>query len=109
MDRPLSDLQKWIIREAAKVDRLYYSQILTGFFGWERMARHFSPDLIGRAQHRRTVAQLSRSCRRLQALGLVEVGRGKLSGRTAIFITDMGAEWVSADAASAKVEEAKPR
>jgi hypothetical protein len=81
----LSKMQRYVLEKAAATpDCLYFAEILTGFFGWEtdRPIRltsgeldsgyRFSKRLIGEKLYRRVMATVSRSCRRLEELGLVK-------------------------------------
>jgi hypothetical protein len=118
--RGLSGLQRWILVEAGKREKaprdgvpgkdnilLYYCDILAGYFGWEPASdilakpsgRHFSPTEIGVKQYRRTMAALSRSCRRLKDRGLVVWRNGESSSGgsrwAAVELTDEGRKWLS--------------
>jgi len=77
MGRGLSDLQRWILREACERGQLEYSYIRRDYFGWEstrkdqQLRDRYSPDAIGEAEYNRVMATISRSCRRLQERGLI--------------------------------------
>ena len=89
MSRGLSNLQQFIVaRAAATPDLLYIGEILADFFGWEpvRPIRDdsgkrvrfycFSAKLIGMKRYGKTMATVSRACRRLEELGLVQRRQG---------------------------------
>ena len=89
MGRGLSKLQHYIVAIAAAApDLLYIGEILAGFFGWEpihpirdesrkRVGFYcFSRKSIGEKRYAKTMATVSRTCRRLEALGLVERQQG---------------------------------
>jgi hypothetical protein len=101
-------LQRYILAEAGKQDRLYYADVLMGFYGWQphREPRYyqgerslgyqlFSRKKIGESVYRKTMAALSRSCRRLQDRGLVKWICGAWSHWSGVVITDAGREWLS--------------
>lgn len=82
MGRGLSDLQRWILAEARKRDRLYYADICEKYYGWPRKtdsqgnplsigSQHFSRSEIGEREYNRVMATISRSCLRLEKRGLV--------------------------------------
>ncbi len=77
MGRGLSDLQRWILREARQRGQLEYSDICQGYFGWKPLRKdqqlrdRFSPKQIGAAEYNRVMATVSRSCRRLAERGLI--------------------------------------
>jgi hypothetical protein len=81
MGRGLSELQRYILAEAAERDRLDHAEILAGYFGWQgRPGRNhssrvgqggFSRAGIGEQIYRKVMATLSRACRRLAQRGLV--------------------------------------
>jgi hypothetical protein len=93
MGRGLSDLQRFILKRASKQERVYYAEVLRDFFGWTPMQtadwkrgkldspghHSFSPQQIGKATYRNTLATLSRACRRLEKRGLVERLNGAYS------------------------------
>jgi hypothetical protein len=99
--RGLSPLQRHILAEAAKVERLYYADILSGYFGWQKSRawvgslQNFSMREIGEARYRRTMAVLSRSCARLAERGLVRMAHSM--AWTGASITWEGREWLSAN------------
>jgi hypothetical protein len=149
MGRGLSKLQRWILSEAGKAKRLYYSEILVGFFGWKAeypMPRFgttftelvstrelkrsleslgvfgtmppfeekevpvkeeavgsliypymhtFSKQKIGAQVYNRTMAALSRACRRLQKRGLVNRLVSAHSHFSCVEITEKGREFLS--------------
>ena len=87
MRRGLSELQHYIVAKAAAApDFLYIGEILAGFFGWQpiRPIRDqngkrfycFSRKRIGKKRYGSTMATVSRACRRLEELGLVERRQG---------------------------------
>jgi hypothetical protein len=96
MGRGLSDLQRFILVRAATTERLYYADVLEGFFGWvPRPAtgpggHRFSRREIGEAAYRKAMASLSRACRRLEWRGLVTRLCGQLSHWSAVEITEKG-------------------
>jgi hypothetical protein len=104
MGRGLSELQRHILVESSRRNRLHYSHILVGFFGW-KCRRGFSKDDyarqkfsradIGEAVYRRVMATLSRSCARLQARGLVTCLTGATARWSGVEITAEGREWLS--------------
>jgi hypothetical protein len=53
----------------------------------------FSPEAIGEAHYRKTIARLNRSCLRLDKRGLVTCLRGR--HWAGVEITDKGREWLS--------------
>ena len=121
MGRGLSPLQRWILTTAADRHvhplpgkdgtgtRLYYSEILVGFYGWEPTrdpiyygerhgeyagqvnpgGQHFSVDVIGRNKYASAMSALSRATGRLEKRGLVDCLRG-MSRWSAVVITDAG-------------------
>ncbi len=86
MGRGLSELQRWILREARARGRLYYADICEGYFGWNRKPRGtlsenynrqmFSRQAIGEKEYDRVMATISRSCLRLERRELVRCLRG---------------------------------
>lgn len=98
MGRGLSDLQRWILKAAEERDRLYYSDICEGYFGWTKIdgrsgpgAQKFDRAAIGAAEYNRVMATVSRSCRRLEARGLVHRIEGVYTRWTAIVLnTEIG-------------------
>jgi hypothetical protein len=125
MGRGLSPLQEWILREARQRRRIYSADILAGFFGWQPskpMDRHqtgeqagelkypadyyFSAIRIGARKHQRTVATVSRSCKRLQERGLVKRVQGTPPRWPGVEITEEGRRALSIHlAAQASFEE----
>ncbi len=88
MGRGLSDLQRWILAEARKRDRLYYADICEKYYGWPRKtdvagnplsrgSQHFSRSEIGNREYNRVMATISRSCLRLEKRGLVHCLAGE--------------------------------
>jgi hypothetical protein len=77
MGRGLSDLQRWILREARERGQLEYTEIRRDYFGWKperkdkQLRDRYSPQEVGAEEYNRVMATISRSCRRLQARGLV--------------------------------------
>ena len=77
MGRGLSDLQRWILREACRRGQLEYADIRRDYYGWEskqkdkQLRDRYSPSEIGAAEYNRVMATISRSCRRLEARGLI--------------------------------------
>lgn len=109
MGRGLSPLQKWILAEASQRRRVYYADILAGFFGWKPSrpmdrcqageqagelkqpgGHYFSMLSIGIQKYRRTLGTISRSCKRLQERGLVKCVQGTSSHGTGFEITEEG-------------------
>ena len=113
MGRGVSDLQRDILERAGKLQRVYYADVLIGFFAWKprRSIRRytandqgakalgvgtirspetkiFEPGRIGEAKYRSTMASLSRAVSRLADRGLVFPLRGGLE------ITEAGREWL---------------
>jgi hypothetical protein len=129
MGRGLSPLQRYIVNKAGGQKRVYYAEILEGFFGWqprqalrryqtgdqvpvsmtekkpvppERVGllshpgdRNFSAKAIGEKVYRKTMAVLSRSCRRLADRGLVDIWTNHWGQWPSVEITDKGREWLS--------------
>jgi hypothetical protein len=122
MGRGLSDLQRWILVEAAKRKRLYYADVLEGYFRWRPRNpptrygqhwcwpaksdeeegqlvhpgdQHFSPRDIGAGEYRRVRATLSRSCSRLGDRGLVTCLTGARSHWAGVEITEQGRAWLT--------------
>ncbi len=77
MGRGLSDLQRWILREACRRGQLEYVDIRREYFGWESTGKdqqlrdRHSPKDVGPEEYNRVMATISRSCRRLESRGLV--------------------------------------
>ena len=77
MGRGLSDLQRWILSEACRRGQLEYADIRREYFGWEskrkdqQLRDRYSPEEIGAEEYNRVMATISRSCRRLEARGLI--------------------------------------
>jgi len=101
MSRGLSDLQEWILRRAARQERLYHHEILSGYFGWWPARENhgpggyrFSPDFIGRQRYCAVHAALSRSCLRLADRGLVTCRRQVTHRWSAVEIAEAGRRWV---------------
>ncbi len=91
MGRGLSDLQRWILAEARKRDRLYHADICEKYYGWSRKtdsrgnplsigSQHFSRSEIGGREYNRVMATISRSCLRLEKRGLVRCIRAMYGG-----------------------------
>jgi hypothetical protein len=83
MGRGLSDLQRWILREARERGHLHARDICTDYFGWKppryyggSYAKTFRPEDIGRDEYNRVMATISRSLSRLEARGLIETWGG---------------------------------
>ena len=106
MGRGLSDLQRWILAEAQKRDRLYYFHICEGYYGWKRRLdfygrtpddspgpHKFSPAQIGEREYARVMSTISRSCDRLAKRDLVMCLVGKTSRWSAVEVTEKGAEY----------------
>jgi hypothetical protein len=115
MGRGLSDLQRWILREGTRRERVYYADILAGFFKFRPLdgiqhedgkfttrsgqvvglgSPKFCPDEIGRSAYRTALAVISRSCARLADRGLVTCLQGRYSRWAAVTLTDEGVAWV---------------
>jgi len=77
MGRGLSDLQRWILRQTCKRGQLEYADIRRDYFGWKskqqdkQLRERYSPQDIGEDEYNRVMATISRSCRRLEARGLI--------------------------------------
>jgi hypothetical protein len=126
MGRGLSELQRWILRRASTQRRLYYPEILEGFFGWKPKqpfrrykegekdldgqpapvgdlanvaGQHFSSRTIGEERYRKVMFTLRRSCARLEERGLVERIQRAYAGWRAVKITQKGREWLSVNSA----------
>ncbi len=95
MGRGLSDLQRWILAEARKQDRLYYADICEKYYGWRRKyhtwgdpfsvgCNKFYRSEIGHREYNRVMATISRSCRRLEKRGLVRCISGMYSRWAAV-------------------------
>jgi hypothetical protein len=110
MGRGLSDLQRYVLAEAGKRSRVYYAEVLAGFYGWRprrELARdaegklrspgswHFSPRKVGENRYNKAMAALSRACARLGTRGLVTCLKGVSSRWAGVEITDKGKEWLS--------------
>jgi hypothetical protein len=112
MARGLSDLQKFILREAAKkpvatqttcYDMLCTYEICIGYYGWKpyggkRSAadNNFDPDKIGRDKYNSVHVAIKKACDRLEKRGLVERG-GNGRSWTGVFLTDRGREFVKSN------------
>jgi hypothetical protein len=112
MGRGLSRLQRHILAEAGRRSRVFYAEVLAGYFGWAPKYplkrdsdgtlagpgdQKFSRRGVGEKVYRKTLATLSRSCLRLQQRGLVTCLRGEYGRWAAVEITDKGREWLSAN------------
>jgi hypothetical protein len=121
MGRGLSELQRYILAEAGTKRRLYYTEVLVGYFKW--VARHpvvfhvadlpgteckkgemcspgdqyFSRRQIGEPVYRKTMTTLSRACGRLEARGLVRCLVGSRSHWSGVETTEAGRDWLSAN------------
>lgn len=121
MGRGLSKLQRFILSEAGLRRRVYYADILMGFFGWkprwkphrygdERFpaetpeengllwapnSQRFRPREIGEKTYRKVRATLTRSCQRLADRGLIVCYQGAYAHWSGVEITDQGKEWLS--------------
>jgi hypothetical protein len=117
----LSKLQRYILSEAEKRHRVYYAEILNGYFGWTPHhefqywgmgayendhrgepgtlvnpgGHHFRRREIGATRYNRTMATLSRACHRLVRRGLVTLHHGP--AWSGVEITDEGKRWRSAN------------
>jgi hypothetical protein len=107
--RGLSDLQRWILKEAASRDcfsaaearRLHMAEILVGYFGWRPENRgslrdnshHFDRLQIGLRTYQNVKSALCRSVRRLEERGLVKHWIGLQCA--AVSITSKGRAWLS--------------
>jgi hypothetical protein len=123
MDYGLSPLQRWILERAADGRRVYYADVLEGYFGWKPVipirrhpegddtkgtpgeiidpgAQYFSQKEIGEPRYHREKAAVSRACLRLQDGGLVETLRGQGARWSAMVIIEQGKEWLSARVAA---------
>jgi hypothetical protein len=117
MGRGLSPLQTWVLRRAVQQSRVYYAEVLVGFFGFKPdrpLTYHddhdnalgrtldmpgnqrFRPAAIGRDKYRCAVSALSRTCARLEARGLVTCLVAAGSHWAAVAITDAGRAWAAA-------------
>jgi hypothetical protein len=106
MARGLSDLQRYIVTQAATVARLHYPFILQDYYGWrprrpltERRSsgdvsyqpgQHFWPEDIGRAEYHRVMVTLGRACTRLAQRGLVTCLIGTSYKWSAVELTPEG-------------------
>jgi hypothetical protein len=115
MGRGLSDLQRYIVTKAASVERLYYHDILQGYYGWPLHTdfRHmrtdeetgqrrllpggqfFWPEEIGVQRYHATRVSLSRAVERLQWRGLVTWLSGTRAHWSGVEITDEGRHLVA--------------
>lgn len=108
MSRGLGALERWIITRSAKMSRLYYADILIGFYGWRptrEPQRHgdgslrmpgehlFSMHGIGVKKYRSAQASISRACRRLQDRGLVECLQGSRARWSGVEVTEAGRDY----------------
>jgi hypothetical protein len=123
MGRGLSDLQRFLLRRASEQPYLSYAEVLADYFGWEPRVplprhagvdplippddlqgpstRYFDPDHIGRPRYQRTIAALSRACRRLEARGFVWGVGGRYGHWHGVEITEAGRARLAADVAIA--------
>jgi hypothetical protein len=130
MGRGRSDLQRFLLRRASEQQCLYYAEVLADYFGWEPRGprpqhdsadprvppadlqgpgtRYFDPDRIGRPRYHRTIAALSRACRRLEARGFVWSVGGRYGHWHGVEITEAGRAWLAADAAIATTPARAP-
>src|SRR5262249_28372340 len=88
--------------------RVYYTEVLMGYFGWKRSTplprnpdayegpgtQLFSRREIGEKTYGKVMATLSRACARLGDRGLVTCLYGKHSHWSGVQITDKGTEWL---------------
>ena len=104
MGRGLSKLQRYIVSEAARRERLYYADILVGYFRWQPNPSHsafdasgnitrpgtpsFSRWQVGAKLYAKTMVTLGRACRLLGDRGLVTCLQG--AHWSALEITDHG-------------------
>jgi hypothetical protein len=112
MGRGLSELQRYILREAGKRERVYHVEVMTGFFHFPTVkklqrnedgtlradsgnARNFSPEAIGVGKYRTAKVSLTRACQRLERRGLVQCVRGALGQWAAVKLTEEGRKYVS--------------
>jgi hypothetical protein len=128
MGRGLSPLQEWILRQTRQRRRIYYADILAGFFGWQPSKpmdryqtgeqagelkypgdHYFSPIRIGARKYQHTMATVAQSCKRLQGRGLVKRVQGTPSRRAGVEITEEGRRALSIHlAVHASFEENSP-
>jgi hypothetical protein len=105
MGRGLSDLQRFILAEAGKRERVHPCEVLAGFFGWEPnqplragerpKGVNFFRGRVGRAAYRSAMASLSRSIRRLEGRGLVKCWDYQSGRAWFLCITDKGRQFLS--------------
>lgn len=110
MGRGLSKLQRHILEQSARQERVYYDEILIGFFGFQPTRRRWPFDSnktghktgqnfrvkdIGEAKYRCARASLSRACFRLDQRGLVRHIQGAFALWSGVMITDKGREYLS--------------
>jgi DNA-binding MarR family transcriptional regulator len=108
MGRGLSDLQKYILKEAAAQNPnergnqwLYNHDIFMGYYGWEphirnydmRAANNFLPSAIGEKKYNAAHVAVRKACDRLEQRGLINCisSYGRRSW-AAVEITDKGRE-----------------
>lgn len=117
MGRGLSDLQKFILRKAARQPRVYYCEICEGFYNWEPKSwfgvkdgggfcrskdgnlkypgtQYFSRAEIGEKEYTRVMAAISRSCLLLQERGLVKCITVASSHWSGVVITEKGRQFI---------------
>ena len=104
-------LVELILQEASKRSRLYYTEVLIGFYGWEPCLRierkpdgdmispgsqYFSRKEIGPKRYAAMVS-LSKACRRLAERGLARALQGTYAKWSGVEITASGRLWLSAN------------
>jgi hypothetical protein len=123
MGRSLSPLHRWILDRAADGRRVYYVDVLEGYFGWKPVipirrhpagddtngtpgeiidpgAQYISQKELGEPRYHREKGAVGRACLRLQDCGLVERLRGQGARWSALVITEQGKEWLSVSVAA---------
>jgi hypothetical protein len=101
MGRGLSGLQRYILRETARRERLHPADILAGFFGWPTLGPlrpegercrglNFDREEVGPERYNASMASLSRAIRRLEDRGLIERSEYVFGRAFCLRITDKG-------------------
>ncbi len=101
MGRGLSELQRFILKEADRAGDVAPPDILERYFGWKSTRRprrpggnRFSPREMGTDRYHKTMVTLSRSIRRLECRGLVQRATAVLGNRFRLRLTDKGKRWL---------------
>jgi hypothetical protein len=106
-----SELERYILAKAAGRPRVYFAEVLAGYYGWRPLrpleyegglllfpgSQRFSLARIGKHRYAKTKAELSRVCNLLAALGLVNCLTSPGHNGAAVEITGKGREWLAAN------------